>query len=113
MDFVDEENVPFTQVGEGSNKITRFFEGRPGGGANVDSKLSRYQPAEGRLAESRWSVADGMIEGLTACERGIDPDSQALFDLFLADELGQPLRAERQLDDGFVGERLRCGDLGA
>ena len=54
-----------------------------------------------------------MVERLASGERGIDPDSQTLFDFLLADELGEPLRAEGQLDDRLLGERLRCGDLGA
>jgi hypothetical protein len=54
-----------------------------------------------------------VVERLTTCESCIDPDAEALLDLLLANELGQTLRAERKLDDGFVGECLRRCDLGA
>ena len=54
-----------------------------------------------------------MIERLATSDRGVDPDAETLLDLFLANELGQALRAERELDDRFVGERLRRCDLGA
>ena len=54
-----------------------------------------------------------MIERLASRERGVDPDAKTLLDLVLANELGQALRTEGQLDDRFVGERLGRSDLGA
>jgi hypothetical protein len=54
-----------------------------------------------------------MIERLTTSESCVDPDAETLLDLLLADELGQSLRAERELDDRFIGERLGGCDLGA
>jgi hypothetical protein len=54
-----------------------------------------------------------VIQRLAPSQRGVDPDAQALFDLILADELGEALRTERELDDGFVGEDFRGGDLSA
>src|SRR5690606_28599421 len=37
----------------------------------------------------------------------------AVLHLALPDELGQPLRPQRQLDDGLVGQDFGGGDLGA
>jgi hypothetical protein len=54
-----------------------------------------------------------MVERLAPREGGIYVDAEALLNLALADELGQTLRAERELDDRLVGDDFRGSDLGA
>jgi hypothetical protein len=54
-----------------------------------------------------------MIERLASCKCRVDPDSKALFDFYLTNELGQALGTEGELDDRFLGEGLRRGNLGA
>ena len=71
------------------------------------SSASVVLPSPGGPEEER------VVERLAPRERGIDGDAQVVLHLLLADELVEPLRAQRQLDDGFVGQHFGRGDLGA
>ena len=70
-------------------------------------QLARDQLGQRRLAESRRAEEERVIERLAARERGVDVDAQAVLHLLLPDELRQPLRAERELDDGLARRALR------
>ena len=75
--------------------------------ADVDAELARDQLGERRLAESRRAEEERVIERLAPRQRRVDVDAQRFLHLVLADELGQPLRAERELDDALVRNDLR------
>ena len=113
MDLVDEQDVAGAQVGERPDEIARLLERRPGARADVDAQLARDQLGERRLAESRRSEEQRVIERLTPGERRVDEDPQAVLHLLLPDELREPLRPERQLDRGLVGQHFGCRDLGS
>ena len=104
---------PLAQVGERAHEIARLLQRRPGRRANVDAELARDELRERGLAESRRPVEERVVERLAAAERGLDVDRKAVLHLLLADELGEPLRAERQLDDRLFGHDFGGGDLGA
>src|SRR6185437_2763466 len=107
MDFVNEEHVAGAHVRERANEIARLLERRARGGVNVHAHLACDELGERGLAEPGRAVEQRVIERLTARECGIDVNAEAFLELLLADEFSQPLRAQRQLDDGFIGERLR------
>ena len=104
---------PRAQVGQRADEIAGLLERRPGARADVHAQLARDQLGERRLAESRRAEEERVVERLAPRERRVDVDPQALLDLLLADELREPLRAQRQLDDGLVGQHFRRGDLGS
>ena len=71
-------------------------------------QLARDQLGERRLAESRRAEEERVVERLAPRERRVDADAQAVLHLLLADELGQPLRPERELDDATRRRGLRA-----
>ena len=61
-----------------------------------------------RRSRVRSRGSDGREHrGVTARERGVNIDAQGLLHAILADELGQALRAERELDYALVRDDLR------
>jgi hypothetical protein len=52
-----------------------------------------------------------VVERLTPAESGVDVDTKAVLHLLLADEFGEPLRAEGQLYGTFFGELFRGRDF--
>ena len=113
MDLVDEEDVARAQVGERADEVARLLERGTGRRADVDAQLASDELGERRLSESRRTVEDRVVERLTPRERRVDGEPEVVLDLLLPDELLEPLRPQRQLDDALVGEDFRCGDLGA
>ena len=113
MDLVDEEDVALTQIGEGSDQVAGFLECGSGSVADVDAELARNELGESGLAEARWAEEKRVVERLTARERGVNVDAQRLLHAVLADELGQALGAEGELDNALVRDDFRSGYFGA
>ena len=90
-----------------------FLERGPGARADVDAQLARDQLGQRRLAESRRSEEERVVERLASRDRRVDGDPEAVLHLLLADELREPLRPKRQLDDGLLGKHFRRRDLGS
>ena len=54
-----------------------------------------------------------VIERLSTRQRRVDGELKVVLHLLLPDELLEPLRAQRQLDDALFGQLFGSGDLGA
>ena len=54
-----------------------------------------------------------VVERFFARDRRVDVDPQAVLHLLLPDELGEPLRAKRELDDRLVAQAFGSRDLGS
>src|SRR5690606_25143438 len=52
-----------------------------------------------------------VVQRVPPAQRRIDRDPQALLHLRLADELGKPLRPQRQLDGALLAQNFRRRDL--
>src|SRR5438874_465835 len=113
MDFVDEEDVALTKVRQSADEIAGFFEGGAGGGADVDAELSGDQLSEGCLAETWWAEEESVVERFSPGEGGIDVDAQGFLHPILADEFGEALGAERELDYALLGDDFRSGYFGS
>ena len=118
MDLVDEQDVACAQVRERADEIAGLLERGPRRRANVHAELARDELGQRRLAQSGRPEEERVVERLAAAERGVDVDAQAVLHLLLADELRQPLRAERELDDGpssasSSGVVTSRGDIGS
>ena len=104
MDFVDEQNVARFQIGEDGGEIARLGQHRAGGGAEIDAQLARHDLRQGGLAQARRAGEQHMVQRLAARLGGLDEDGKIFARLLLADEIGQPLGAQRRLP----ACRLRC-----
>ncbi len=113
MDFIDEEDVAFAEIRQSTNEVAGFLEGGAGGASDVDTQFPRDELSESSLAQPRWTEEQDVIQRLSATERSIYIDAQGFLDAILADELGQALRAERELDYTLVRNDLRRRDLGS
>ena len=113
MDFVDEEHIALTQIGEGTDEIGRLFQGGTRRRGKVHPKFAGHQVGESRLAKARRAKKERVIQRFLARAGGRDRDAEAILDFLLADELDQSLGAKGQLDDALVGDGFRRGNFGA
>ena len=95
MDLVDEEDVAVLEIGEQRREIAGLGDHRAGGGAEIHAELARHDLRQRRLAEARRADEEHVVERLAAPARRLDEDLQVGARLRLADEIGEPLRAER------------------
>ncbi len=99
MYLVYKEDIAGAEIREGADEVSRLLEGRPRGRPDVDAELPRDQLGERRLAEPGGAEEKGVVERLPPGERGIYIDAERFLDPVLTDELREPLRPQRQLDD--------------
>ena len=97
MDFVDEEDIAFLEVGEQRGEIAGLGNHRAGGGAEVYAELARHDLRERGLAQSRRADEQHVVERFVARFRSLDKNPQVGPRLLLADEFGEPLRPQRRL----------------
>ena len=69
------------------------------------SQLVGDDVGQRRLAEAGRSVEQDVVERFASGLGGLDSDVEILFDLVLADELLQALRAKLELEGGIVLDR--------
>ena len=97
MDLVDEEHVALFEIGELRGEVAGLGDHRPRGRAEVDAELARHDLRQRRLAETRGSDEQDVIERLAAGLGRVDEDLQVGARLPLADEVGQHERAQGRL----------------
>ena len=96
VNLVDEEHVALFEVGEQRREIAGLGDHRARRGAEIDAELARHDLRQRGLAEPRRADEQHVIERLAPRPRRLDEDAEILPRLFLTDELGQPLRAQRR-----------------
>src|SRR5690606_4313737 len=104
VDLVDEEDVALAQVREDADEIARLLEHRPRGRLDVHAQLARHQHGERGLAQAGRTVEERLVERLAPAERGLDGNPETVLDLGLANELGETLRPQRQLDRALFAQ---------
>ena len=95
VDLVDEQHVAVFEVGEQGGKIAGLGDDRPGGGAEIDAKLSRHDLRERGLAKTRRTDEQHVIERLATTFRGFDEHLEIGPRRGLSDEFVERLRAKR------------------
>ena len=75
-----------------------MLDRRAGGGADVDSHLIGHDVGERRLAQAGRPRDQDVLDGLVTTPGCGDQNFQVGFDVFLADELGQPAGAQAPLE---------------
>jgi len=88
VDFVDEKDVAFTQVGKGADEVAWFFQRGAGSSADVDAQLTCDEVGQGCFAKARWAEKECVVEWLPASPGCFQRDREAFFDLLLAYEFG-------------------------
>ena len=83
------------EIGEQRREIAGLGDHRPGGGAEVDAQFARHDLRQRGLAQARRADEQHVVERFLARARGLDEHREIGARLLLADEFGQPLRAQR------------------
>lgn len=104
MDFVDEEDLLFADVGEDAGEVELLLEDGGGGLIEVDAEFVRDELGEGGFAEARGAEEEDVVEGFVALFGGLDGDGEIFLELGLAVEVGEGAGAESgfELAFGFV-----------
>ncbi len=95
MNFVDKKDVAGTQVGENGRQVARALYRRAGGDFNVDAHLIGQDVRQSCFSQARRAVEQHVIQRFGALASSIDQYLQVFFDLFLADQIDQAMRAQR------------------
>ena len=104
VDLVDEQHVARFQISDQRGEIAGLGDHRPGGGAKIHPQFARDDLRQRGLAEAGRADEQYMVERLLARARGLDEHAEIGARLFLADEFGKALRAQR--DIGVVSAGL-------
>ena len=107
VNLVHEQYVVFLQVGQQCGEVTRLFDGRTGGYAQVYAHLVGDYPRKCGLAQSRGAVQKHVVEGFAAHLGGLDEDAQIVLGLLLAYVLVKGAGTERVLVGVFRQYRGR------
>jgi hypothetical protein len=103
VNFVDEEDVPFAQIGQDSGQITGFFDGRAGSGLQVAAHFYGQDVAEGCLAQTGRAVEQHVIQGFPPPPGRIHQNAHLVPQPLLADHLVQGLGAQRVVHPAIFG----------
>ena len=82
MDLVDKKDISLLQIGQQRGQISRLFDRRSGGGADLHPHLVGHDAGEGRLAKTRRPVEQQMIQRFPPPARSLEIDPQIALDLF-------------------------------
>ena len=85
MNFIDEEDGPFSGVGQERQHVLLFVERGPAGDIELDPQLVVQDGGEGGLAEAGGTVEEDMGEGLAALLGRDQADRESLGDRALTD----------------------------
>ena len=102
VDLVEEEDLAFAQVGEDGGEVALDLQRGAGGLLEADAELVGDDGGEGGLAEAGRAEEEDVVEGFAAGSGGFEGDGELLLGLGLADELGEAVGAELELERGVV-----------
>src|SRR5258708_32731510 len=102
VDFIDEEHLAVAKIGEDRGQVTFNLQRGAGGLLESGAEFVGDDVGERRLAEAGRPVEQDVVKRLAARFGGLDGYVEILFDLVLADEFLEALRAELELESGIV-----------
>ncbi len=108
VDLVDEQHIARLQIGQDGGQVAGLLNDRAGGCAETHAEFAGHDLGKGCLAEARWPVQQHMVQSFAAGTGRFDEDGEVLPAAFLADEVGQDLRAEACF--GRILDRADGGD---
>jgi hypothetical protein len=86
MDFIDEQDIAFLNVGEDASEVTGFFDLWARGGVHLGASGLGDEVGEGGFSKTRRTGEEDMVEDVTALFRSFQHEEDAILDFFLADE---------------------------
>ena len=99
VDLVEEEDLfALFEVGEDGGEVALDGEGGAGGLLEADAELVGDDGGEGGFAEAGRAEEEDVIEGFAARFGGFEGDGELLLGLALADELGEAVGAELEVE---------------
>ena len=98
MDLVYEQHVARLQIREDGGEVAGALDRRSGRRSNLSTELVGHHGGERRLAQTRRSREDHVVQALPTVLSRFDEDSQALLDMFLAAIIIEGLRSQRALN---------------
>ena len=103
VDLVDEEDVPLLQIGQDAREIAGALDLRTTGGMEFRAHRGGDDVGQRRLAESRRTAEQHMVERVAALLRGLDHQHEPLLDALLTGEFTEVRRTQRHIERG-----VRC-----
>jgi len=111
VDLVHEQDVVSLEPGQDRGHVALALEGWAGNAADPDAELLAHDVGQARLPEPGRPDEQDVVERFVARLRGRERDRELVLDPLLPDELGQAARAQRLLEDLFLGDDRRRQEL--
>jgi hypothetical protein len=102
VDLIEEEDLPGLEVGEDGGHVALDLEGGAAGLLEGDVELVGDDSREGGFTEAGGTEEKDVIEGFAAGLGGLKRDGELFLGFGLADEFGEALGAQLQLDEVIV-----------
>ncbi len=102
VDLVEEEHLFGLEVGEDGGHVALDLQGGAAGLLEADVELVGDDGRERGLAEAGRAEEENVVEGLAARFGGLEGDRELFLGLGLADEFGEALGAQLELDGIIV-----------
>ena len=109
VNLINEEDVPFAELGERADQVRRLVQGRSTGDPRRRSHLVRDHVGQRGLPESGRAVQEHMLHGFAACLHGLHRDGEPLDQGRLADIVFEGLGANRRSGRGGRGGGFGSG----
>jgi hypothetical protein len=97
VDFVDEEQVAFLEVGQQAGEVAGFFDDGAGGDADVAAEFVAEDEGEGGLAEAGRAGEQDVVERVAAAFGRADHDLEAVDGFLLPGKIRERQRPQRRL----------------
>jgi hypothetical protein len=113
VDLVEEEHLALGEGRKQRGEIAGALDRGTGGDAQRRAELGRDDHRESRLAESGRARKQDVVRRPTSLSCGVEDERELFADALLPDELAQPFRSQRRLDDGVVVDGFGGDDVDA
>ena len=101
MDLIDEQHVARLEIGQQRGEIAGPLQHGTGSLAQIHAQFAGEDVGERGLAEARRAEDQRVVERFAALDRGLHEYFELRLDLFLADVVREPLRADGAIDGLF------------
>ena len=103
VDFVDEQHVARLEIGEDGGEIAGLGQHRSRRRTEIDAQFPRHDLRQGRLAKTRRTRKQHMVQRFGTSAGGFNEDGEILARLLLAHEFRQPLGPHARLKRILLG----------
>src|SRR5579864_1992529 len=98
MDFIDEQNIAFAQIGQKACEITCPFNGWPTGNTDLRPHFVGNDRRHCGFTQTRRAIQQHVVNWLAAFFSSVDCQFQVLLQPFLANVIGKIPRPKRLLE---------------